>query len=80
MTQLRYLVPTAPFYDNYGYATEIIVAAIRHPVHVLEAGIIGADICTMNFEVMSQLYDHPLTDAGIQMFLDDWKKVPKQST
>jgi len=63
-------------YDNFGYSTEIIVAAIRHPVHVLESGLIGADICTMNFGVMSQLYDHPLTDDGIEMFLKDWQKVP----
>jgi len=64
-------------YDNYGYETEIIVAAVRHPVHVLEAGLIGADVCTMNFDVMKMLYDHPLTDIGIEMFLKDWEKVPK---
>lgn len=64
-------------YKNYGYETEIIVAAVRHPIHVLEAGLIGADVCTMNFEVMNMLYDHPLTDIGIDMFLKDWEKVPK---
>ncbi len=68
-------------YENYGYNTEIIVAAVRHPVHVLESAVIGADICTMNFDVMNQLYDHPLTDDAIQMFLNDWNKVPNnQST
>jgi transaldolase len=64
-------------YDNYGYKTEIIVAAVRHPLHVLQAALIGADICTMSFEVLGMLYDHPLTDAGIEMFLKDWQRVPK---
>lgn len=64
-------------YTNYGYKTEIIVAAVRHPLHVLEAALAGADICTMNFDVLKQLYDHPLTDLGIEMFLNDWKKVPQ---
>ena len=64
-------------YDNYGYATEIIVAAVRHPMHVLEAALIGADITTMNFAAMEQLFKHPLTDIGLEMFLADWKKVPK---
>jgi transaldolase len=64
-------------YKNYGYETEIIVAAVRHPVHVLEAALIGADVCTMNFEVVNMLYDHPLTDIGIDLFLKDWDKVPK---
>jgi transaldolase len=65
-------------YGNYGYKTEIITAAVRHPLHVLEAGLAGAEICTMSFDVMKLLYDHPLTDIGIEMFLNDWKKVPKQ--
>jgi transaldolase len=65
-------------YDNYGYKTEILAAAIRHPLHVLEAALAGADVCTMSFDVMKMLYDHPLTDIGIEMFLNDWKKVPKQ--
>jgi transaldolase len=65
-------------YDNYDYKTEILAAAIRHPLHVLEAALAGADVCTMSFDVMKQLYDHPLTDLGIEMFLNDWKKVPKQ--
>ena len=64
-------------YQNYGYSTEIIVAAVRHPIHVLEAGLIGAEVCTMNFEVLNMLYNHPLTDIGIEMFLKDWEKVPK---
>ena len=64
-------------YGNYGYKTEIIVAAVRHPVHVLEAGLVGADICSMSFDVLKQLYDHPLTDIVIEQFLNDWEKVPK---
>jgi transaldolase len=64
-------------YDNYGYETQIIVAAVRHPVHVLRAALIGADVCTLNFEVMGMLYQHPLTDIGIELFLKDWDKVPK---
>lgn len=66
-------------FDNYRFDTEILVAAVRHPNHVLEAALAGADACTMFFDVMRQLYDHPLTDAGIEQFLRDWKKVPGQS-
>ncbi len=64
-------------YDNFQFKTEIIVAAVRHPVHVLEAALAGAHVCTMSFDVLKQLYDHPLTDIVIDMFLNDWKKVPK---
>jgi transaldolase len=64
-------------YCNYGYKTEIIVAAIRHPEHVLQSALIGADICTMRFDIMKMLYDHPLTDQGLEQFLKDWDKVPK---
>lgn len=64
-------------YDNYDFDTEIIVAAVRHPMHVLEAALAGAHVCTVGFDVMKQLYDHPLTDIGIEKFLVDWEKVPK---
>lgn len=64
-------------YTNYGYKTEIIVAAVRNPIHVFDAAMAGADICTMSFDVLKQLYDHPLTDLGIEQFLKDWKSVPK---
>ncbi|MSU69884.1 MAG: fructose-6-phosphate aldolase [Opitutaceae bacterium] len=64
-------------YSNYSYKTEIIVAAVRHPLHVLEAGLAGAEICTMSYDVLLQLYHHPLTDLGIEQFLKDWKTVPK---
>lgn len=63
--------------DNYGFAAEIIVASVRSPLHVLNAGLIGADICTIPFGVMQQLVKHPLTDVGIERFLADWEKVPK---
>ena len=62
-------------FDNYGYDTEIIVASVRSPLHVLNAGLIGADICTIPFGVMKQLAQHPLTDVGIDKFLADWNKV-----
>ncbi len=62
-------------YDNYGYDTQIIVASVRSPLHVLNAGLIGADICTIPFAVMKQLAQHPLTDVGIEKFLADWNKV-----
>ena len=65
-------------YSNYGYKTQLLVAAVRHPTHVLEAALAGADVCTMSYDVLDQLYHHPLTDIGIEMFLNDWKKVPKQ--
>lgn len=64
-------------YANYGYKTEIIVAAVRHPTHVLESALAGAEVATMSQEVMVQLYNHPLTDLGIEIFLKDWKNVPK---
>ena len=66
-------------YDNYGFPTQILVSAVRHPIHVLEAALVGADVCTMFYDVMKQLYNHPLTDIGIELFLNDWKKVPKES-
>jgi len=66
-------------YNNYGFETEVIVASVRHPRHVLEAALIGADIATIPFKVIEQLVKHPLTDKGIEMFLADWKKVPKKS-
>jgi len=63
-------------FNNYDFDTQIIVASVRHPMHVLEAALIGADICTMPFEVMKKLFQHPLTDKGIEIFLKDWEKVP----
>jgi transaldolase len=64
-------------YKNYGFKTQVLTAAVRHPGHVLEAALAGSDVCTMGFDVLVQLYQHPLTDQGIEIFLRDWAKVPK---
>ncbi len=64
-------------YDNYGFDTEVIVASIRHPRHVVEAALIGAHIATIPFGVLEKLVRHPLTDAGMEKFLKDWSKVKK---
>ena len=63
--------------DNYGLKAEVLVGSIRHPQHVLEAAKVGADIATMPPEVMEKMMQHPLTDAGLKRFLDDWKKAKK---
>jgi transaldolase len=64
-------------FDNYGYDTEIIVASVRSPLHVLNAALLGADICTIPTAVISQLAKHPLTDVGIAKFMADWEKAKK---
>jgi transaldolase len=61
-------------YRNYNYETEVLVASIRHPLHLVEAALMGADVCTMPFEVINKLFNHPLTDVGLEKFLSDWKK------
>ena len=61
-------------YRNYNYETEVLVASIRHPLHLVEAALIGADVCTMPFAVINKLFNHPLTDVGLDKFLADWKK------
>lgn len=65
----------ADIFSNYAYDTEIIVASIRNPLHVLDTALIGADIATIPFNVLKKLAAHPLTDKGIQSFLDDWKNA-----
>jgi transaldolase len=65
-------------FDNYGYEAEVIVASIRNPRHVLDAALMGADIATIPFKIIAQLASHPLSDKGIAMFLEDWKKVPQK--
>lgn len=64
-------------YENYNFDTEILVASVRHPGHILEAARMGADICTVPFSVLQQMVKHPLTDIGLAKFLADWQKVPK---
>lgn len=72
---MRLVKDIKEIYTNYGFKTQIIVASIRHPMHVLEAALIGADIATMPFPVLEKLFKHPLTDVGIQRFLKDWERV-----
>lgn len=64
-------------FDNYGYETEVIVASVRNPIHVLESALMGAHIATIPFNVLGRLASHPMTDKGIQSFLDDWNKRKK---
>lgn len=61
-------------YKNYDYKTQVLVASIRHPLHLVEAALMGADVCTMPFSVINRLFNHPLTDIGLENFLNDWKK------
>lgn len=65
-------------FTNYHFKTQIIVASIRNPVHVVDAALIGADIATVPYAVIEQLIKHPLTDIGVQRFLEDYKRIPKQ--
>lgn len=64
-------------YKNYSFKTQVLVASIRHPVHVVEAGKAGAHVSTMPYKVFKQLLKHPLTDAGLERFLSDWKDVKR---
>lgn len=66
-------------FRNYQFSTEVIVASIRHPLHVVEAALVGAHIATIPFKVIEKLVKHPLTDVGMEKFLADWEKVKKQS-
>jgi transaldolase len=65
-------------YDQYEMDTQVLVASVRHPIHVLQAALMGADVVTVPFSVLSQLAQHPLTDIGLKKFLKDWEKVPKK--
>jgi transaldolase len=64
-------------YNNYAFETEVLVASVRHPVHVVQAAMLGADVCTIPFKVITQLAQHPMTDLGLQKFLEDAKKIPR---
>ena len=61
-------------YDNYGFETEVLAASIRHPMHIVDCALAGADVATIPFKVITQLVKHPLTDKGLEGFLTDWKK------
>ncbi len=65
-------------YRNYDYQTQVLVASIRHPLHLVEAAMIGADVCTMPFDVIDKLFNHPLTTIGLEKFLKDWDKLNKK--
>ncbi len=65
-------------YRNYDYQTEVLVASIRHPLHLVESAMMGADVCTMPFNVIDKLFIHPLTDLGLEKFLKDWDKLNKK--
>jgi transaldolase len=71
------LKQTRQIYNNYGFETKVLAAAMRHPTHVLEAALAGADVCTANFDILAQLYEHPMTDMVVNQFLDDYAKIPK---
>lgn len=62
-------------YRNYFFETEVIIASIRHPIHILQAALVGADIATVPYDVLMKTIKHPLTDIGIEKFMSDWKKV-----
>ena len=62
-------------YENYDYDTQILVASIRHPIHVIESARIGAHIATMPYKVLKALFKHPLTEIGLRRFLEDWEKA-----
>jgi len=64
-------------YKNYNYKTQVLVASVRHPLHVVESALIGADVCTIPFDVIKKMFNHPLTDIGLEKFLSDWKKLKK---
>jgi transaldolase len=72
---MQLIAEIVQIYQNYGYDTEVLVASIRHPMHVVEAAQIGADVATMPFSVIERLIKHPLTDIGLKNFLSDWDKL-----
>lgn len=74
---MQLIADIVTIYGNYGYETEVLAASIRHPMHIVEAALIGADVATMPLNVIKQLVKHPLTDKGQEAFLNDWKKVSK---
>ncbi len=71
---MRLVEEIGQIYHNYSFSTEILVASVRHPMHVAEAALLGADVVTLPYKVFKQLYNHPLTDIGLDKFLSDWGK------
>lgn len=76
-TGMELIEKIVTIYNNYNYETEVLVASVRNPTHVVDAAMLGADICTIPFSVMLQLAKHPLTDAGLKKFVEDGKKIPR---
>ena len=74
---MQLIADIVQIYRNYRFDTKVLVASVRHPVHVLASAKLGADVATIPFSVIDQLAKHPLTDAGLKKFLADWEKVPK---
>ncbi|MBN2731855.1 MAG: fructose-6-phosphate aldolase, partial [Balneolaceae bacterium] len=72
---MQLIADTVQIYDNYGYETEVLAASIRHPMHVMEAARLGADVATMPMKVINQLLQHPLTDIGLERFINDWEAL-----
>lgn len=72
---LQLIEDIVTIYDNYGFETEVLVASVRHPMHIIDAAKIGADVMTCPPSVIKQLYKHPLTDKGLAAFVDDWAKT-----
>lgn len=75
---MQLIADVVQIYDNYGFETEVLAASIRHPMHVLEAARLGADVATMPLKVIDQLLHHPLTDSGLERFLADWDKLQEE--
>lgn len=71
---MQLIADIVQIYGNYGYKTEVLAASIRHPMHIVDAALLGADVCTVPYKVIQQLVKHPLTDKGLESFLSDWKK------
>jgi len=72
---MKLIMQIKQIYDNFGYETKVLSAALRNPMHVLESALAGADVATMGFAIMEQLFHHPLTDIGLEQFLNDWKEL-----
>jgi transaldolase len=76
-TGMELIQEIVTIYQNYDYPTQILVASVRSPLHVRDAAMLGADVCTIPFKVFDQLLGHPLTNSGLEKFLADWKNVPQ---
>lgn len=74
---MRIIEDILTMYSHYSYRTEVLVASVRHPIHVVQASKLGAHIATLPFSVLRSMFKHPLTDIGLDRFLKDWEKVPK---